>query len=126
MNPESESFISGNSTEVECNNISHISQLTSLDQDMETLQVNGCELESNESSLILNNLDNIKHLEIVNCVNASQVFDRFKPFSQLRSLTITRSVSGELDISCDALRSLENLDLSESIFLIFKANLQLL
>ena len=119
MNPESESFISGNSTEVECNNISHISQLTSLDQDVETLQVNGCELESNESSLILNNLDNIKHLEIVNCVNASQVFDRFKPFSQLRSLTITRSVSGELDISCDALRNLENLDLSDNYIKIF-------
>ena len=83
---------------------------------MKSLHLNGCNIENNFSAEhYWNNLANLEQLEIINCVNASKIFENFRHFTNLRSLTIRDSISGEVDISCDALKSLENLDLSDNL-----------
>ena len=42
------------------------------------------------------------------------MFDNFKFFTKLRSLTVRESSSDSIDIACPALTSLEHLDLSEN------------
>jgi len=84
---------------------------------LKSLRLQGCSIESNSSSdqYWWSNLANIEHLKVINCVNVSEIFNNFKPFTELKSLTIRDSLLDEVDISCDALTSLEHLDLSNNL-----------
>ena len=83
---------------------------------MTSLTLRGCSLQSNSSSggNYWDNLASLEHLTITNCENASEMFDNFKFFTKLRSLTVRESSSDSIDIACPALTSLEHLDLSEN------------
>ena len=100
----------------ECVNISQVSQLAGLRSDVTSLNLRGCHLETNSSSAdqYWYSLANLEHLKITHCENVSEIFDNFKFFTQLRSLTVRVSASDSVDIACPALRSLEYLDLSDN------------
>ena len=99
----------------ECVNISQVSQLTSLRSDLTSLNLLGCNLQANSSSVdSWDNLASLDHLQITHCDNASEIFDNFKFFTKLRSLTVRESSSDSIDVACSALTSLEYLDLSDN------------
>ena len=109
-------IFSGETLTAECVNISQVSQLTSLRSDLNSLILRGCNLQANSSSIhYWDNLASLDHLEITHCDNASEIFDNFKFFTKLRSLTVRESSSDSIDIACSALRSLEYLDLSDNV-----------